>query len=300
MRKTNKQCTLKRAVFLEGIGVHSGKKCRITIEPAKCNEGIRYILTNEGPSGDEGGTRFIVEANYTNVSDTNMCTRITNKFGVTVSVVEHLSAAFYGLGITNATVKLQGSSEIPFLDGSAAKFVEAIVTSGLQEQACNRRQLLIMREIRVGDFKKWACFRPLSSTLSSRLVMKITCDFSVRGLTTEPWVYDSVENDFREELSAARTFGFFEDVEFLRKNHLALGASMDNTVVFGKNGVVLNPEGMRYDNEPVRHKVLDALGDLSLSNYEIIGEYEALCPGHALNNLLLRELFEKSINYLLT
>lgn len=283
-----KQFTIKSPISLEGIGVHSGKSCKITIEPAPCNSGIVYIRA------PYDSCQSIVAADYKNVSDTTMCTRITNEFGVTVSVVEHISAAFYGLGVTNAVVKLEEGDEIPFLDGSSLRFVEAIEAAGLQEQSEERRKIRILREVKIGDVKKWASLSPFKY-----FVAQVNCDFSARGLKTEPFIYNSDRDNFKKDVAGARTFGFFSDVEYLRKNNLAIGASLENTVVFGNDGHVMNPEGLRYHDEPVRHKLLDAVGDLSLSQYEILGKYDAFCPGHNINNLLLRELFKDEKSYIL-
>lgn len=283
-----KQFTIKSPITLEGIGVHSGKSCKIVIEPAPCNSKIIYI---RAPYNDE---KSIVVADYKNVSDTTMCTRITNEFGVTVSVIEHISAAFCGLGVTNAIVKLKNGDEIPFLDGSSLPFVEAIKAVGVQEQSEERRKIRILQKIKVGDTKKWASLSPFEHFIGN-----VQCDFSARGLKTEPFKYDSATDNFEKDIAGARTFGFFSDVEYLRKNNLAIGASLENTVVFRDDGYVMNTEGLRYGDEPVRHKLLDAIGDLSLSQCEIIGKYDALCPGHNINNLLLRELFKDKKNYIL-
>lgn len=314
-----KQCTLKNQILLEGIGVHDGKTCKISVDPAPSDSGISYVKDDVS-----------IAASYANVFDTSMCTRIKDASSNTsVSVVEHISAAFYGLGITNAIVRLLEGDEIPFLDGSSVLFAEAILKSGIEEQEKNRKRIIILREVKVGDAKRWASLSPFcadcddfmeqetNSTGKScaaaqksvpqkeeqqpTLQMSVFCDFSEKGLNLSscatPFLYSFASGDFKNELAPARTFGFFSDVEYLRKNNLALGASLDNTVVFGKNGAVINPEGMRYDNEPVRHKTLDAVGDLSLAGFEIEGCYKAFCPGHGLNNALLRALFGDKQNY---
>lgn len=335
----SKQCTLKDRILLEGVGVHSGKICKISVDPASMDSGISYLRDG-----------IKISANYANVFDTNMCTRLKDdSSGATISVVEHISAAFYALGITNALVRVIEGDEIPFMDGSSIAFAEAIEKAGIEEQSKERKRIVITRKVEVGDPKRWASLKPLeknclqhknssgkfvaeggqpdvtreahleqqSQQKSSQqqklqkqqqrnsLLMRVQCDFSDRGLSTLPYTlpfsYDfSIDDlvcDFNKNLAPARTFGFFSDVEYLRANNLALGASMDNTVVFGEGGSVMNPEGTRYDNEPVRHKTLDAVGDLSLAGYEIEGCYEAFCPGHGLNNALLKELFKDERNY---
>ena len=281
-----KQGTIKSPITLSGIGVHNGKICKIIIEPAPQNSGITY---KKAPYDD---VSLFVSADYKNVSDTRMCTRISNDYGTTISVIEHLSAAFYAMGITNAIVKLEEGDEMPFLDGSSLQFANAIADVGIKEQEAERKQIRIMREIKVGDPKRWASLVP-----SEHFSINIDCDYSEKGLDTEPFAYDPTVDDFKEQIAGARTFGFYSEVEYLRKNNLAMGASLDNTVVFDDKGHSLNPEGLRYMNEPVRHKVLDIIGDLSLSQYEIIGRYDAFCPGHNLNNLLLRELFKDNANF---
>lgn len=327
-----KQCTLQKQILLEGTGVHSGRICKISVEPSPIDSGISYI---------RDGVK--ISANYANVFDTNMCTRIKDaSSGVTISVIEHISAAFYGLGITNALVRVIEGDEIPFMDGSSIAFVEAIERAGIEEQSKKRKRIVITRKIKVGDPKRWTSLGPLKEhelendksgkfiageellaqqqsqkpqqqssqqklqqQRRNSLLMKVQCDFSSRGLSTLPhtlpFSYDFSIDDlgcnFKKHLAPARTFGFFSDVEYLRSNNLALGASMDNTVVFGANGSVMNPKGTRYDNEPVRHKTLDAVGDLALAGYEIEGCYEAFCPGHSLNNALLKELFKDEQNY---
>ncbi|MBR1734913.1 MAG: UDP-3-O-[Alphaproteobacteria bacterium] len=281
-----KQLTIKTSITLSGIGVHSGKTCEIIIESADPNTGIIFIAE---PHDNENS---IVIANYNNVSDTRMCTRISNNFGVTISVVEHISAAFYALGITNAVVKLRNSTEIPFLDGSALPFTTAILKAGIQEQNAKKKQIQILKKVKIGDSERWASLSP-----ADHFIIRIDCDYTKKGLNTIPFQYDSFSDNFKNDIAGARTFGFFSEVEYLRKNNLAIGASMKNTVVFNDKGEALNPEGLRYSNEPIRHKILDIIGDLSLSQCEIIGRYDAFCPGHNLNNLLLRELFKDSNNF---
>lgn len=281
-----KQRTVKSPITLSGVGVHSGKICTITIEPMPQNSGIVY------KKAPYSGASSSVVADYKNVSGTTMCTRISNDHGTTISVIEHLSAAFYAMGITNASVKLEEGDEIPFLDGSSLQFVKAIADVGTEEQEAEKKKIRIVREVKIGDSKRWASLAP-----AKHFSINIRCDYLDKGLKTEPFTYDSRTDDFVEEIAGARTFGFYSEVEYLRKNNLAVGASLDNTVVFDNAGRSLNPEGLRYPNEPVRHKVLDIIGDLSLSQYEIIGRYEAFCPGHNLNNLLLRELFMDNANF---
>ena len=274
------QSTLRDTVYVEGIGVHSGELCHAKIHPAEKDTGIVFV--------DEK-TKKQVRANYKNVANSILCTKLIGD--ITVSTVEHVSSALYGLNITNAIIEVD-NSEMPILDGSALEFVNKIAEVGTERQMAPRKALKIAKTIRLDDGDKWITFTP-----SDSLSINIKCDFSSKGLKTEPFKFDFSEDDYEAEIAFARTFGFFEDVDFLRKNNLALGASLDNTVVFDKNGKPLNKEGLRAENEPIRHKALDAIGDLAMSEYQIIGKYEAFCPSHKLNNMILRMLFSDTRNY---
>jgi len=276
------QATLKSEVSISGIGVHSGNPCSISIFPAPEDYGIVYIRK------DVDQSRNLIAANYKNVSETTMCTKLSNKFEVSISTVEHLSAAFYSLGITNAIVKAD-SEEIPIMDGSAFPFVKAISSAGIQMQSKEKKILHITRTIKIGDDKKWAALSP-----SDSFIINLECDFLAKGLRTDPFSYNASIDNFEQDIAAARSFGFFSDAEYLRKNNLALGASLENAVVFGDHGVPMNKNGLRYFNEPIRHKILDIIGDLSLAQHEIVGRYDGFCPGHHLNNLLLIELFKEN------
>lgn len=273
------QATLRSEISINGVGVHSGNPCGISIFPAPEDYGVVYIRK------DIDQSKNLIVANYKNVSETNMCTKVSNQFNIGVSVIEHLSAAFYSLGITNAIVKTNGE-EIPLLDGSALPFVKAISSAGIQKQSKEKKTLKITKTIKVGDDKRWAALSP-----SDSFIINIECDYLSKGLRTAPFSYNASIDNFEQDIAAARTFGFFSDADYLRKNNLALGASLENTIVFDDNGIPINKNGLRYSNEPIRHKILDVIGDLSLSQYEIIGRYDGFCPGHQLNNQLLVELF---------
>lgn len=274
------QKTISKAISIDGIGVHSGKLCSITINPASENTGILYKK-----DADE------IESKYSNVTNTTMCTTISNKSGCSVAVVEHLSAAFYALGISNAIIDVHGD-EIPFLDGSCKKFVDLIIETGITEQKSECKSLKILKSVKIGNESRWASLSPAES-----FIINLTCDFSSKGLKSEPLSFDFSKDDFSKDISAARTFGFFSEVEFLRKNNLARGASFENTLVFDDNGKPMNEDGLRYENEHVRHKILDIVGDLSLSQYRIIGKYNGFCSGHQINNALLFELFKDKSNF---
>ena len=274
------QSTLKLAVSFGGIGIHSGNRCCVFVSPAPEDAGIIFHRKKDR-----------IPASYGNVLETTMCTILAGTHGANVATVEHLSAAMYGLGITNAVITVEGD-EIPILDGSALPFVKAFVASGIEKQQKKFRILNVLKTVKVQEGEKWASIGP-----SDSFRINVECDFSVKGLKTTPCEFDFSSGDFANEISPARTFGFFSDVEFLRKNHLALGASLDNTIVFDNNGCSINEDGLRLPNEPIRHKVLDVIGDLSLAQCNIKARFDSFCPSHKINNVILRALFEKSDNY---
>ncbi|MDR0555500.1 MAG: UDP-3-O-acyl-N-acetylglucosamine deacetylase [Holosporaceae bacterium] len=274
------QCTLKSKISLDGIGVHSGASCDVSVFPAPESTGIVFRS-----DGYEGAARF------DRVSGTTLCTVLSLESGYKVSTVEHLMAAFGGLGITNAIAEVH-NSEVPILDGSALPFVDAFLSAGLEQQSQCVKMLKILEVVRVQEEGKWVSLSPADS-----FSLNIVCDFTPQGLKTDPAFFDFSKNDFSLEIAPARSFGFFVDIEYLRKNNFALGASLDNCVVFDDCGTPLNDGDLRLHNEPVCHKLLDAIGDLSLAQYRILGRFDGVCPGHRLNNALLRKVFEKSSNY---
>ncbi|MDR3179941.1 MAG: UDP-3-O-acyl-N-acetylglucosamine deacetylase [Holosporaceae bacterium] len=270
------QKTIASPVSLEGIGVHSGKMCRIKILPAPEDYGIIFARTDLTENN-------IIPADYKNVSSTTLCTRLSNEFGASISVVEHLCAALYGLGISNAVVNVEGD-EIPILDGSSEIFVREIMSVGLKNQSKARKILKIEKTVRVENGEKWS-----SLSAADHLEINLSCDFTKKSLKTAPFSYVFLQDSFAKEIAPARTFGFWEDLKYIRENNLANGASLENTVVFDSQGRALNEGHLRFENEPIRHKILDIIGDLSLSQYLIIGRYDGFCSGHELNNMLLKK-----------
>ncbi|GHU14002.1 UDP-3-O-acyl-N-acetylglucosamine deacetylase [Alphaproteobacteria bacterium] len=278
------QKTIASPISIEGIGAHSGRKSRVNILPAPEDQGIIFVRTDVGEDNS-------ISSDFANVSETTLCTRLSNKSGVSVSMVEHVSAALYGFQISNATIEVDGE-EIPILDGSSAVFVKEITSVGIVAQSKKRKCLRILKNVKIGDEGRWSSLSP-----ADRLVLNLSCDFSKKGLKTTPFSYDFSKGNFETEIAPARTFGFFDDVEYLRKNKLALGSSLENTVVFDAKGNAMNDDGLRFDNEPIRHKMLDIIGDLSLSGHMIIGQYDGVCSGHTLNNMLLHALFSSPQSY---
>ena len=269
------QRTLKRRVGLSGIGVHSGKPVSVTLAPADPNNGITFVRT------DVPGTEIL--ASHASVGATELCTVLGDPQGVCVATVEHLLAAFIGLGIDNATVEIDGS-EVPVMDGSAGRFVEAIDEAGIAVQRQTRRFLKIRKPVRVELGAAYAEFRPYDGC---RFEVGIAFDCPVIG--TQALGVDLTPRTFRSGIARARTFGHMRDVERLWAAGYALGSSLENSVVIGADGV-MNPEGLRYPDEFVRHKVLDAIGDLALAGAPFRGLYRSFRGGHKLNAMALSAL----------
>lgn len=269
------QKTLKNTIRCTGIGLHGGKKIYLSLRPAPVNTGILFHRT------DQNGA--LVPATVKNVVDTQLCSSIANHDGVRVSTIEHLLAAFAGLGVNNAYVDLDGP-EVPIMDGSAAPFVFLIQCAGVVQQKAYTRWIRIKKPISVVQDNKQATFEPCDCFRVSFLI-----DFDHPLLSEQGETFDITETTFIKEISRARTFGFLKEVEQLRSNGLAQGGSLDNAIVMG-DFRILNEGGLRYEKEFVRHKMIDAIGDLYLLGYPILGHFKGVRSGHALNNLLLRKL----------
>lgn len=276
------QTTLQKSFTLSGIGVHSGKIFSVTICPAEENTGIIFHRVD---------TDSYIPADFKNVSNATMCTQISDKDGNSIKTIEHLSAALYAMKVSNAHIKVSGE-ELPILDGSAKPFIKAIHEVGIINQTKQRKFLKILKKIKVTENDKYEELSP-----SNSFSLDVKCDFAAKGLITSPAQFDFSKNDFSEDIAGARTFGFISDVDFLKKNHLALGASLENTVVYDEKGQPMNEDGLRFENESVKHKLLDVIGDLSLCGYWIQGNFAAFCPSHKLNNILLKVLFSSAENY---
>lgn len=271
------QQTLKKPVIIAGIGLHSGVTVTLTISPADTNSGITFVRT------DLSGLAAIVPARWDNVVDTRMCTVIGNEHGTTIGTIEHLMAALAGCGIDNAVVSLDGI-EVPVMDGSSEPFVRAIEQTGVAVQHAPRRIVRILKPVSVGDGVKSASFTPGPATYGFEI------DFDSAAIARQSRTVEMDSDTFRDEISRARTFGFLHEVEGLRKMGLARGGSLDNAVVISGDSV-MNPDGLRYSDEFVRHKILDAVGDLYLAGAPIVGRFHGVRSGHALNNQLLRAVF---------
>lgn len=281
-----KQTTLGDRIVVDGIGVHSGRPARVILHPADANSGYLFLRT-----GLAGGRERLIEGRFDSVRQTELCTVIGSECGATVSTVEHLLAALAGLGVDNALIEIDGP-ELPILDGSSRVFVEAIDQVGVVPQSANRKVVKVLKPVRVEHGRSYAELIPGGNTLS--LEVEIAFDTPVIGRQMRTLEVSPAR--FRSEIAAARTFGFMKDVEKLWKAGFALGASLDNTVAIGEDCVV-NPEGLRFADEFVRHKILDAVGDLALAGHMLRGTYRAFCPGHKLNFMMLQQLFSDRSAY---
>lgn len=270
-----KQRTLKAAVKATGVGLHTGAKVEMTLRPAPAGTGVVFRRT------DLAGTPTL-KADATLVTDTRLCSALTQG-AMKVVTVEHLMSALAGLGIDNVYVDLTGP-EVPIMDGSAAPFVFLIQSAGIEEQRPAKRFFRIKREVEVADGDKWARFTPHDGF---RLSFSISFDHPAVDRSGQTAEVDFANNSYQKEVARARTFGFMQEVELLRQNGLALGGSLDNAIVLDEYRV-LNQDGLRYSDEFVKHKILDAIGDLYLVGHPIIGAFSAHKSGHELNNKLLR------------
>ena len=272
------QKTLAKAVECSGIGVHSGERVNLRLCPAAEDTGVIFIRTDLF-----NGARAI-SARWDSVVDTKMCTVIGNDHGGKVSTVEHLMAAVYACGIDNMIIEIDGS-EVPVMDGSADSFVFLLEVAGSVEQGAPKREIEILSPVEVECKGKRARLSPYDAARYS-----VTINFDRAPIKTQSCDVTLSPSSFKSEVSRARTFGFFEEVDQLQKMGLARGGSLDNSIII-KGDVILNEGGLRYSNEFARHKVLDAIGDLALAGMGIRGHFEGLCTGHALNNRLLKALF---------
>jgi UDP-3-O-[3-hydroxymyristoyl] N-acetylglucosamine deacetylase len=272
-----RQRTLKNVIRATGVGLHSGDKVFMTLRPAAPDTGIVFRRIDLSSPVE-------IRAEAGRVGDTSLCTALIQD-NVRVMTIEHLLSAMAGLGIDNAYVDLS-TAEVPIMDGSAGPFVFLLQSAGIEEQNAPKRFIRIKKKMRVEDGDKWAMFEPFDG-----FKVGFTIDFShpMFRKSTSSAEIDFSTTSFVKEVSRARTFGFMKDIEYLRERNLALGGSMDNAIVLDDYRV-LNEDGLRYEDEFVKHKILDAIGDLYLLGHSLIGAFYGYKSGHALNNQLLRTL----------
>ena len=284
--RSSHQATISASISLSGTGVHSGKTVNLHLHPASANHGIQFLRT-----GLPQGRERVIEARFAAVTATELCTVIGEKDSGAVATIEHLMSALSGLGVDNVLVEIDGA-EVPILDGSAAPFVEAIDSVGLARCRAPRKYIKVLRPVRVE--RGIASAELLPNSKGFRLDVAI--DFQNPVIGKQRKVLDLTPDAFRTEIARARTFGFIGDVEKLWKAGFALGASLENTVAIDGNAIV-NPEGLRFADEFVRHKMLDAVGDLSLAGHALLATYKSHCSGHRLNVAVLEALLSDRANY---
>jgi UDP-3-O-[3-hydroxymyristoyl] N-acetylglucosamine deacetylase len=272
-----KQRTLKNTIRATGVGLHTGRKVLMALRPGPANSGIVFRRTDLDESVD-------IHATAENVGETTLGTTLIQG-DVKVSTIEHLLSAFAGLGIDNAVVDLS-SSEVPIMDGSAGPFVFLLQSAGIEEQNAAKKFVRILKRIKVEDGDKWARFDPYDGF---KVNFEIEFDHPVFKRRSQVASMDFSTTTFLREVSRARTFGFMRDLEYMRSRNLALGGNLDNAIVLDEYRI-LNEDGLRYEDEFVKHKILDAIGDLYLLGHSLIGEFSGYKSGHALNNRLLRTL----------
>ena len=273
----NSQKTIKDIIELEGVGLHNGIKVNLCIKPAKVNTGIKFKRTDI----DDG--KNIIEANYKNVNKPVLCTKIKNSFGISVSTIEHLMAAFYGEGIDNALIEVD-ASEIPIMDGSAFDFVEAIRSVGIEEQDYPKKFIKVLKKVEVKDGPKYISIEPFTKDL----IIDFEIVYKNPLIRTRRKEFKLSTGDLTS-IYNSRTFCLYEDIDQIQKLGLAKGGSLENAI--------LNDDGLRHRHEFVEHKILDCLGDLMLSGHRIFGHIKTSQGGHQLTNLLLKEFLSNKSNW---
>lgn len=272
------QTTIAKRISVSGAGVHSGAPVTLSFLPAAVNTGIVFNVI------DSAGVRHPIKALVSEVGATDLSTKLANVEGITISTIEHVMAAIAGSGIDNMVLEIDGP-EVPIFDGSSAAFLEAFDEAGLSQQSAKRRYIRILKPSRVESGASWAEFIPYEGTR-----YEVEIDFETPVIGRQKFAGDMDDAVFRKEISRARTFGFMRDVERLWAAGLALGSSLDNSLVIGDDNTVINPGGLRYPDEFVRHKTLDAIGDLSLAGAPFIGCFRSYRGGHRLNASAVRAL----------
>ena len=281
----NSQTTLLKPIALAGTGLHSGSQVHMRLLPAAADTGVVFRRLDVEP------IRSMIPARYDAVVDTRLGTTIRNAHGVTVSTIEHVMAALWGAGVDNVLIELD-APEVPIMDGSSEPFTAELAATGLVYVPVPRRVLRVLKKVEVREGGSYASVSP-NAEGDEGMVIDIEVNYSNAVIGRQTARYDFREQQFADTLSRARTFGFEYEVEAMQKAGLALGGSLDNAIVVGENRV-LNAEGLRFDDEFVRHKALDCVGDLFLAGLSVDGHFSFVRPGHGANNLLLRALMADS------
>lgn len=278
------QTTIQNPISCYGIGVHSGKTTHLTLKPAQENTGIVFVRT------DLSSEINFIKASYANVTETSLCTGIKNSNSVKVTTIEHIMAAIWGCGIDNMIIELDGE-EVPVMDGSSKPFVFMIECAGRKLQKAPKKFLKILKEVKAVHKDCEIIAAPANS-----LNVDLTIEFESKAIGKQNFILSGAES-FKSEIADARTFGFLHELDYLKSKGLAKGASLENAIGIDKD-VIMNPDGLRYEDEFVRHKLLDFVGDLYTAGTPIVGAFSAYKTSHALNNHFLRELFADSTNYI--
>lgn len=271
------QTTIGESVVISGTGVHSGKSVSLVLHPADADSGITFILRNDARR------EVRIPADFRAISNVTLCTVLSGDNGASVATVEHLMAALRGLGVDNVDVEVD-ANEIPIMDGSAEPFVDALLDAGIHPLDSPRRFIRVLKPVRIEDGAAYASLEPYDG-----FHLDVEIDFDTPVIGRQRWRGDLTPSVFLRALSRARTFGFMKDVKMLWQAGRALGSSLDNTVAIGDDGV-MNPGGLRYQDEFVRHKALDAVGDLSLAGAPLLGAFKSYRGGHRINAMVLNAL----------
>lgn len=280
------QTTISNPITMTGVGVHSGSEVSVTFLPAEAGTGIVFHRMHENGNVTE------LKAVSAQVGNTDLCTMLGFTPATSIATIEHLMAAIYAMGVDNVVVQVTGA-EIPVMDGSSAPFIEAIEQAGTISLGVKRRYIRVIKPVRIESGSSWSEFSPYNGTR-----FEVEIDFPTPLIGRQIWKGDLTAASFKAELSRARTFGFMRDVERLWAAGLALGSSLENSVVISDNDTVVNPEGLRYKvDEFVRHKTLDAVGDLALAGAQFIGCYRSYRGGHRMNAMALNALLADSTAY---
>ncbi len=277
------QQTLSKSISIDGVGLHSGNKVSMKLLPAEADYGIKFFRTDLDRNSE-------IEAIWSNVTNTQLSTTITNKKGISVSTIEHLMSALSGLHIDNVKIEINGP-EVPIMDGSSKDFVDLIESINVKNLKKKRKIIKIKQNIKVTNNNSSAELKP-----NHQFSIDFEIDFPSKVISKQSCQLQLVNGNYKSDIASARTFGFEKDVDMLRSNGLALGGSLENAVVVGENKI-LNKEGLRFKDEFVRHKILDSIGDLYLAGAPIQGYFFGNKSGHYLNNLLLKNLFSDEDNY---
>jgi UDP-3-O-[3-hydroxymyristoyl] N-acetylglucosamine deacetylase len=275
------QTTISESVVISGTGVHSGRPVSLVLHPAEVDSGITFILRNDA-------RRVIrISANFRAISNVTLCTILSGDDGASVATVEHLMAALRGMGIDNVDVEVD-ANEIPIMDGSAEPFVDALLDAGIRPLHRARRYIRVLKPVHIEDGDAHASLQPYDG-----FHLDVEIDFDTPVIGRQRWRGDLTPRVFVRALSRARTFGFMKDVKMLWQAGRALGSSLENTVAIGDEGIV-NPDGLRFEDEFVRHKALDAVGDLSLAGAPLLGAFKSYRGGHRVNAMVLNALYADS------